>query len=119
MKLYYITRNEKYINQAELFIKRRGTKPYYFDIERCYNRTDNSIDYEYNQAHMPAVKQNEAVGHAVRGVYLYRGMAEIAKVKKDDCVFNACKNIWNNIVNKKIIHNRRYRFHCSRRGIFI
>ena len=37
---------------------------------------------------MPAVKQNEAVGHAVRGVYLYRGMAEIAKVKKDDCVFN-------------------------------
>lgn len=102
VKLYYITRNEKYINQAELFIKRRGTKPYYFDIERCYNRTDNSIDYEYNQAHMPAVKQNEAVGHAVRGVYLYRGMAEIAKVKKDDCVFNACKNIWNNIVNKKL-----------------
>lgn len=102
VKLYYITSNKKYINQAELFIKRRGTKPYYFDIERSYNRTDNSIDYEYNQAHMPAIEQNEAVGHAVRGVYLYRGMAEIAKAKKDDCVFTACKNIWNNIVNKKL-----------------
>lgn len=102
VKLYYITSNEKYINQAELFIKRRGTKPYYFDIERSYNRTDNSIDYEYNQAHMPAIEQNEAVGHAVRGVYLYRGMAEIAKAKKDDLVFTACKNIWNNIVNKKL-----------------
>lgn len=102
VKLYKTTNNKKYLDCAESFIKQRGTKPYYFDIERNYNRTDNSLDYEYNQAHLPVFEQKEAVGHAVRGVYLYSGMADVAKEKGNEKLYTACENIWNNIEQKKM-----------------
>ncbi len=102
VKLYKITNNKKYLNCADFFTKQRGTKPYYFDKERNYERNDNSLDYEYNQAHLPVYEQNEAVGHAVRGVYLYSGMADVAKENNDEKLYAACKNIWNNIEQKKM-----------------
>ncbi|MDD6658567.1 MAG: glycoside hydrolase family 127 protein [Eubacteriales bacterium] len=102
VKLYKTTNNKKYLDCAEFFVKQRGTKPYYFDIERNYNRTDNSLDYEYNQAHLPVYEQKEAVGHAVRGVYLYSGMADVAKEKFNEKLYTACENIWNNIEQKKM-----------------
>ncbi len=102
VKLYKTTNNKKYLDCAEFFINQRGKKPYYFDIERNYNRTDNSLDYEYNQAHLPVFEQKEAVGHAVRGVYLYSGMADVAKEKGNEKLYTACENIWNNIEQKKM-----------------
>lgn len=102
VKLYKTTNNKKYLDCAEFFVKQRGKKPYYFDIERNYNRTDNSLDYEYNQAHLPVFEQKEAVGHAVRGVYLYSGMADVAKEKGNEKLYTACENIWNNIEQKKM-----------------
>lgn len=100
VKLYKITGNEKYLKTAEFFINERGTKPYYFDIERNV-KTDGS-SYVYNQAHMPVREQAEAVGHAVRGVYLYSGMADVAKETNDGELYSACKKIWNNITTKKM-----------------
>lgn len=102
VKLYRITGRKKYLNAAEFFINRRGTTPYYFDLERGYKRTDDSIDYVYNQSHIPVREQREAVGHAVRGVYLYSGMADVAKESGDDELYQACRAIWGDIVNKKM-----------------
>jgi hypothetical protein len=56
----------------------------------------------YNQAHLPVRQQDEATGHAVRAVYLYSGMADIARLKNDDTMFEACERLWNNIVDKKM-----------------
>lgn len=100
VKLYKITGNEKYLKTAEFFINERGTKPYYFDIEQNI-KTDGS-SYVYNQAHMPIREQAEAVGHAVRGVYLYSGMADVAKETNDEELYYACKRLWNNITTKKM-----------------
>lgn len=100
VKLYKTTGNEKYLKTAEFFINERGTKPYYFDIERNV-KTDGS-SYVYNQAHIPVREQAEAVGHAVRGVYLYSGMADVAKETNDGELYSACKRIWNNITTKKM-----------------
>lgn len=102
VKLYRVTNNKKYLKTADFFISQRGTKPYYFDKERGYIRKDDSLDYIYNQAHMPPILQNEAVGHAVRGTYLYSAMADVAKEIKSDELLLACENIWNNIEQKKI-----------------
>ena len=85
---------------AKFFINERGTKPYYFDIEQNI-KTDGS-SYIYNQAHMPIREQAEAVGHAVRGVYLYSGMADVAKETNDEELYYACKRLWNNITTKKM-----------------
>lgn len=100
VKLYELTGEEKYLNTAKFFIDERGKKPYYFDIER--GRKTIEDNYHYNQAHIQPRYQNEAVGHAVRGVYLYSAMADIAKAYSDNELFDACKNIWDNIENKKL-----------------
>ena len=102
VKLYNVTKNEKYLKEAEFFIHERGTKPYYFDKERGYKRNDNSLDYFYNQAHIPPIKQDEAVGHAVRGVYLYSGMADVARQTQNEELYSACERIWDNIEQKKM-----------------
>ena len=100
VKLYRVTKNAKYLKTAEFFINERGTKPFYFDKEK--NIKTDGRDYVYNQAHMPVREQSEAVGHAVRGVYLYSGMADVAKEVNDESLYTACKRIWNNITKKKM-----------------
>lgn len=100
VKLYDVTGKSEYLETAKFFIDERGKKPYYFDIER--GRKTVNDNYHYNQAHREPRYQSEAVGHAVRGVYLYSAMADISKIYGDDELYSACRNIWNNIENKKL-----------------
>jgi DUF1680 family protein len=56
---------------------------------------------EYDQSHLPVIQQYEAVGHAVRAVYTYSGMADVAVETHDPDYRSAVKSLWDNIVNKK------------------
>jgi len=56
---------------------------------------------EYDQSHLPVVQQYEAVGHAVRAVYSYSGMADVAVETRDADYHSAVRSLWDNIVNKK------------------
>ena len=56
---------------------------------------------EYDQSHLPVVQQYEAVGHAVRAVYTYSGMADVAVETHDVDYQSAVKSLWDNIVHKK------------------
>jgi uncharacterized protein len=56
---------------------------------------------EYDQSHLPVIRQYEAVGHAVRAVYTYSGMADVAVETHDPDYQSAVKSLWDNIVNKK------------------
>jgi uncharacterized protein len=56
---------------------------------------------EYDQSHLPVVQQYEAVGHAVRAVYTYSGMADVAVETHDPDYQSAVKSLWSNIVHKK------------------
>ena len=56
---------------------------------------------EYDQSHLPPVKQYEAVGHAVRAVYFYSGMADIAAETGDKDYQSAVMSLWDNMVNRK------------------
>jgi DUF1680 family protein len=105
VRLYEATGNERYLNLSRYFIEERGKKPYYFDTEDHPDIRDKSpegLRYFYNQAHLPVRQQDEATGHAVRAVYLYSGMADIARLKNDDTMFDACERLWNDIVEKKM-----------------
>ncbi|MGN0536328.1 MAG: glycoside hydrolase family 127 protein [Eubacterium sp.] len=99
-KLHKITGKKEYLKTAEFFINERGKKPYYFDIESGSHSQGES--YHYNQAHKEPRHQSEAVGHAVRGVYLYSAMADIAKETQDNELKSACDSIWKNIVERKL-----------------
>ncbi|MBN2183325.1 MAG: glycoside hydrolase family 127 protein [Sedimentisphaerales bacterium] len=56
---------------------------------------------EYDQSHLPVQQQYEAVGHAVRAVYSYSGMADVAAETGDVDYQSAVMSLWDNIVNKK------------------
>jgi len=100
VKLYDLTGNKKYLNTAEFFVDERGKKPYYYDLVLGKKTTHDN--YHYNQAHMQPRLQKEAVGHAVRGVYLYSAMADLAKRCNDEGLYAACKKILDNIINQKM-----------------
>lgn len=87
VKLYMATGDKKYLDQAKLFLDTRGYT----------SRKD-----AYSQAHKPVVEQDEAVGHAVRAVYMYSGMADVAAITGDSSYIKAIDKIWDNIVSKKI-----------------
>lgn len=105
MRLYDVTGEEKYRRLAEFFINQRGTRPYYFDEEHpevVKKGHENELRYFYHQAHLPVREQDEAFGHSVRAVYLYSGMADVARVDDDDALYEACLKLWNNITQKKM-----------------
>ncbi|MBQ2968969.1 MAG: glycoside hydrolase family 127 protein [Bacteroidaceae bacterium] len=86
-RLYLVTGDRKYLDQAKFFLDYRGK---------------TTIKTEYSQSHKPVVEQDEAVGHAVRATYMYAGMADVAALTGDSAYINAIDAIWDNIVNKKL-----------------
>ena len=112
VKLYRLTNDERHLKLCEYFLRERGAKPYYFDIEwEKRGKTSHwtgarsnppSWSTEYNQAHKPVLEQDVAVGHAVRAVYMYTGMASLAGETGDKELLNACKRLWNNIIHKQM-----------------
>jgi DUF1680 family protein len=56
---------------------------------------------EYDQSHVPVTRQYEAVGHAVRAVYSYAGMADVALETGDVDYQSAVQSLWHSIVNRK------------------
>lgn len=86
-KLYIVTGDRKYLDQAKFFLDKRGLT----------SRKDS-----YSQAHKPVTAQDEAVGHAVRAAYMYSGMADVAALTGDTAYINAIDRIWDNIVSKKL-----------------
>ncbi|MCR5208231.1 MAG: glycoside hydrolase family 127 protein, partial [Eubacterium sp.] len=99
VKLYELTGEKRYLDTAAYFIDERGKKPYYFDAEHGNKSGD---DYRYQQAHIQPRLQREATGHAVRAVYLYSGMADVAKYTDDDGLYDACRALAENIITKQM-----------------
>ncbi len=56
---------------------------------------------EYDQSHVPVQQQYEAVGHAVRAVYSYSAMSDVAAETGDIDYQSAVISLWDNMVNKK------------------
>jgi len=56
---------------------------------------------EYSQSHVHVQEQYEAVGHAVRAVYLYSAMSDMAAETRDPDYQSAVMSLWDNMVNKK------------------
>ena len=106
VRLYEVTGEDRYLALSNFFIDERGTRPYYFDSENhpdvCIRGHEDEERYAYHQANKPVREQTEATGHAVRAVYLYSGMADIARLYEDEELYEACKRLWDNMVNKRM-----------------
>ena len=73
-----------------------------FLLDCRYNASRNERERsEYDQSHLPVVEQYEAVGHAVRAVYAYSAIADVAMETHDADYRSAARSLWDNIVNRK------------------
>jgi DUF1680 family protein len=100
-KLYRATGNRAYLDLAKFFLDERGR---YFQGER-HASDDPFAVYdldEYMQNHKPVLDQDEAVGHAVRAMYMYAGMADVAALGGFPEYVKAIDRLWDNVVGKKM-----------------
>ena len=109
LKLYRATGNETYKELCAHFIDVRGQSPNYFIEERktrgwhVWDQGDpNGIDTDYTQSTKPVREQQDAVGHAVRAVYLYTAMADLARESGDPTLKTACETLWKSITEKRM-----------------
>ena len=107
MRLWRATGNDKYKDLAKHFIDVRGQQPNYFVQED--RRRDwyvwgkmNEGDTDYTQSTSPLREQKDAVGHSVRAVYLYTGMADVAMETGDEALMQACRNLWESITKRRM-----------------
>jgi DUF1680 family protein len=102
VKLYKATGERRYLKLAKFFLDERG---HYRDrkLYAVYAAGSNEpvIEY-YHQDHKPVIEQTEAVGHAVRAVYLYIGMTDVGSLTGENSYLKSIDRIWKNLVASKL-----------------
>lgn len=88
LKLYRLTKKEKYKTLAKYFLDNRGL-----------SEEDNIIGA---QSHIPIREQVTAEGHAVRATYLYTAMADLAQLTNDLELRQNLEAIFNDIIKHKM-----------------
>ena len=95
VRLADATGEKKYLELARFFVDMRGN-----------NGKDEPVGLEgnmfYDQSHMPLALQRTAEGHAVRALYIYCAMADIAVRYEDHAYAKACRSIFENIVDRRM-----------------
>jgi DUF1680 family protein len=115
VKLCRATGERRYLDLALFFLDQRGQRPSVFEREMegltpeqsannraFFVRPDGSFNTEYNQDHLPVREQTEAVGHAVRAMYLYSGMADVGAETGDRSLVDADLRIWQGLTSKRM-----------------
>jgi DUF1680 family protein len=97
VELYRTTEEPKYLELAGIFVDMRGSVPlelhpsvpYYFTGDQCQMKT-------------PLREETEATGHAVTGMYLYCGAADVYAETGEPELLDALKRLWSSAVEKKM-----------------
>jgi DUF1680 family protein len=93
VKLYRVTGDPRYLNLAKFMLDSRGP-----------GSQEKGAGNPYVEANKRPVDQTEAPagGHAVRAMYMYSGMADVAALTGDTAYLNALDKIWDNVAYKKL-----------------
>lgn len=108
VKLYRATGEKRYLEVSKYFVEQRGVGENYFFQEEKGEKYRQIFpefkDYSpaYSQSHLPVREQKNAEGHAVRAVYLYCAMADLAYEYRDESLLDACRTLWDNMVKKRM-----------------
>ncbi len=121
VKLSRVTGEKRYLDLARAMLDRRGQKPSIFEgqfkqldanrtvdflgkplrigewYERFYLKDPKTFDTRYAQDHLPVRQQKEAVGHAVRAMFLYCAMADVVYETSDAAMWEASKALHDSV----------------------
>ncbi len=92
VRLYEATGEKRYLDLSKYFVDKRGN----------HEGLADWTDFMYNQSHLSVREQKTAEGHAVRAVYLYCAMADLALKYNDEGLKNACIALFDNITTKRM-----------------
>ncbi|MBR2624966.1 MAG: glycoside hydrolase family 127 protein [Lentisphaeria bacterium] len=96
IRLYRVTGEKRYLDLCSYFIEERGREPSYFHKE-------NPLVNLWNlQAEKTVRQMTEVTGHAVRAMYLYCGMTDLALETDDKELLAVCERLWQNFVSKRM-----------------
>ena len=109
VRAWHATGKRKFLDLATYFIDERGNTDgveHYYDIE-AKERGEDPADYrfggyEYSQSHIPVREQTKVVGHAVRAMYMYAAMADLAAEHGDDALKSACEALWGDVTERRM-----------------
>ncbi|MDQ3068152.1 MAG: glycoside hydrolase family 127 protein [Acidobacteriota bacterium] len=100
VRLWRLTGVPRYYQTARHLLDMRGgdheTQPYPDGPFAMYN------ERAYKQDHLPVVSQDRAVGHAVRAVYLYAAMADVAALEGRRDYQEASERIWRDMISRRM-----------------
>lgn len=95
VKLYEVTKEKKYLDFAHFLLEQRGRGYGSTGVARQWNA-------EYYQDEMPVREMSVIKGHAVRAMYLYCGMSDVAALKHDTGYVSAMHRLWSNVTERKM-----------------
>ena len=96
VKLYKVTKDDKYLKLAHWLLEERGHK-----LAKGYTWTDWK-DTAYAQDVVPVKDQKEITGHAVRAMYMYTGAADVAALTGDEGYMRAMRTVWEDVVYRNM-----------------
>lgn len=96
VKLYKVTSDKKYLNLAHWLLEERGHR-----LAKGYTWTDWK-DTAYAQDLVPVKDQKEITGHAVRAMYMYTGVADVAALTGDTAYMKAMETVWQDVVYRNM-----------------
>jgi DUF1680 family protein len=126
VRLARVTGEKRYLDLAKVMVDRRGQRPSIFEgqyrtldidrtfdflgkplrvgewYERFYMRDPRTFDTRYAQDHLPVREQKEAVGHAVRAMFLYCAMADLVHETSDTGLWGASKALHDSVTLRRM-----------------
>lgn len=95
VKLYEVTNREKYLDFAYWLLEERGHG-------HGSKGTEGTWNPMYYQDEMPVRELSTINGHAVRAMYLFCGMADVAALKNEAAYVDALNRLWDDVVLTKM-----------------
>lgn len=95
VKLYQTTQEQKYLDFAYWLLEERGHGHGTMGDEGKWNPV-------YYQDIVPVRRLTDISGHAVRCMYLYCGMADVAALKNDTGYIAAMDRLWDDVVHRNM-----------------
>lgn len=90
VKLYKVTKDEKYLKLSDWFLNERG---------HGHGTWKNG---DYCQDVKPLVEQTEIGGHSVRAMYLYTASADVAALTGNPAYLRTMNTIWEDVVHRNM-----------------
>lgn len=90
VKLYYKTQDHRYLDFAEWLLNERG------------KGLGTWKNLDYYQDIVPVKQQRKISGHAVRAMYMFSAMADVAAAKNDHDYIVALDSLWHSVVDRNM-----------------